>query len=63
MPLLNVEQLEQDSGVSRYTWRSWFRQGRVPVVRLGRRVLVEEADYRRFLADNRVEAREVRRPA
>ena len=64
MPHMNVDELASDSRVSKHTWRLWIRQGRIPVVRLGRRILVDEADYRRFLADNRVEARaEVRRPA
>ena len=53
MPLLTVEELEQDSKISRYTWRSWIRAGRLPVVRLGRRVRVAEEDYRRFVAQNR----------
>jgi hypothetical protein len=56
MSLLTVEQLEADSRISRYTWRSWIRAKKVAVVRLGRRVRVEEAEYRRFLAANRVKA-------
>lgn len=53
MALLTVEELEKDSKISRYTWRSWIRAGRLPVVRLGRRVRVAEEDYRSFLAQNR----------
>ncbi len=49
MALLSVEQLERDSGVSRHTWRSWIRSGRIIAVRLGRRVRVEEEEYRRFI--------------
>lgn len=56
--LLSVAQLAQRSGISRFTWRSWIKQGRLPVFRLGRRVRVAEEDYRRFLERNRVEARE-----
>ena len=53
MPLLTVEDLERDSKISRYTWRAWIRQGRIRPVRLGRRVRVEEEEYRRFLATAR----------
>ncbi len=56
--LHTVEWLEKDSGISRHTWRSWIRVGKIPVIRLGRRVRVAEEDYRRFLAENRVPARE-----
>lgn len=52
MALLTVVELEQDSKISRYTWRSWIRGRRLPVVRLGRRVRVRESDYRAFLAQN-----------
>jgi len=61
MPLLTVEELEQDSKISRYTWRSWIRAGRLPVVRLGRRVRVAEEDYRRFVAQNREARKEPER--
>lgn len=58
MRLLSVEELEQRSGASRFTWRTWIAQGRIPVVRLGRLVRVKEEDYERFVADNRSEALE-----
>ncbi len=58
MALHTVEWLEKDSGISKHTWRAWIRLGRVPVIRLGRRVRVAEEDYRRFLAENRVPARD-----
>lgn len=58
MALLTVKELEKDSQVSRYTWRAWIRQGRLPVTRLGRRVRVTEEDYRAFLKANRIPARE-----
>jgi hypothetical protein len=56
MALWSVQMLEQDSGVSRYTWRLWLRQRRLPCVRLGSRVLVEESDYRAFISMNRMAA-------
>ena len=58
MDMLSVVDLEQRSGVSRYTWRTWIAQGRIPVVRLGRLVKVKANDYEKFVADNRTEARE-----
>ncbi len=63
MPLMTVEQLEKDSRISRFTWRTWIRRGLLPVVRLGRAVRVSEDDYRRFLEENRVPAREERAPS
>jgi excisionase family DNA binding protein len=54
MPLFSVVQLEQDSGISRYTWRWWIRQGRVEAIRLGRRIRVSEESYRKFLEENRI---------
>jgi excisionase family DNA binding protein len=48
--------------VSRFTWRSWIRAGRIAAVRLGRRVLVEEDEYRRFIRANMKPARDIDRP-
>ncbi len=58
MALLTVMDMERDSKISRYTWRAWIRQGRIPVRRLGRRVRVSEEDYQRFLDANLKPARE-----
>lgn len=52
MPLMSIEDLEKESRVSKYTWRSWIRAGKLPAVRLGRRVLVDEKDYQKFLRAN-----------
>jgi excisionase family DNA binding protein len=56
--MMTVEDLERQTQVSRHTWRAWIRQGKIPVLRLGRRVRVAEEDFRRFLAENRVPARD-----
>ncbi len=50
--LMTIVDLEKDSQISRHTWRVWIRLGRVPVVRLGRCVRVDEAAYRKFLAQH-----------
>lgn len=50
--LMTVLDLEKDSQISRYTWRAWIRQGKVPIVRLGRCVRVDEVAYRKFLAQH-----------
>ena len=54
MNLMTVEDLERETQVSRHTWRLWIRQGKVPVVRLGRRVRVREEDFKAFVEKNRV---------
>lgn len=59
--LMDVRMLEAESTVSRFTWRAWMREGRLPVVRLGRRVFVARSDFERFLRAGRVEAREAQR--
>ncbi len=56
--LLTVQDLERLSQISRHTWRSWIAQGRLPVIRAGRRVRVEEKDFRDFLERCRVPARD-----
>jgi excisionase family DNA binding protein len=58
MPLMSIEDMEKDSRVSRYTWRSWIRAGKIASVRLGRRVLVDERDYQKFLRANLKPSRE-----
>lgn len=55
--LLDLLELADRSKVSKHTWRLWLRQGKLPAVRLGRRLLVDEADYVKFISANRVEAR------
>jgi excisionase family DNA binding protein len=56
--MMTVVDLEKESKVSRHTWRAWIREGRIAVLRLGRRVRVDETDFRRFMAENRTPARE-----
>jgi excisionase family DNA binding protein len=51
--LLSLRTMEDRSEVSRHTWRAWIREGRLATVRLGRRVLVAEEEYLRFLASRR----------
>lgn len=52
MALLTVEDLEKDSQVSRFTWRTWIAAGDIRSIRLGRRVRVDEADYLAFKEAN-----------
>lgn len=60
MALMTVEDLEKVSGISKHTWRRWLKLKRVPAVRLGRCLRVDEQDYLRFLAANRTPAAEER---
>jgi excisionase family DNA binding protein len=55
MEMLDVVGLERETKVSRYTWRAWIREGRIPVFRLGRTVRVSRDDLDRFLAESRRE--------
>lgn len=55
--LMDVRALEAESSISKFTWRVWMRERRVPVVRLGRRVFVARTDYEKFVRAGRIEAR------
>ncbi len=50
MELLTVRDIEKETKVSRHTWRTWIRENRLPVLRLGRTVRVARADLDKFLA-------------
>jgi excisionase family DNA binding protein len=47
-----VDVLADRLGVSPWTVRTWLRQGRVPFVKLGRRVLVRVEDVETLLAQH-----------
>ena len=55
--LLGLDELEERTDIKRPTWRAWISQGRLPSIKLGRRVLVSESDLADFLAAHRRPAR------
>ena len=55
---LDLTQAAPMLGVSPHTLRAWTRERRIPFHRCGRRIVFAVSDLERFLADNRVEARE-----
>ena len=58
--LLNLKEGAKELRVSIHTLRAWTYQKRIPIVRLGRRVLVRRQDLEAFVSKNIVEARERR---
>jgi len=56
MALMTVEDLEKESKISKHTWRTWIKQGKLPVIRAGRRVRVDERDFEAFIASCRTDA-------
>lgn len=48
--LKSVEEAASLLGISKWTVRSYIKAGKLHVVRLGRRVLVEESELERFVA-------------
>jgi excisionase family DNA binding protein len=56
MNLLSLEELAEEGKVSIFTIRAWRHQRRFPVVKLGRRVLVQREDWEKFVKAGRVEA-------
>jgi excisionase family DNA binding protein len=49
---LPIDAVADRLGVSGWTVRTWLRQGRIPFVKLGRRVLVKVDDVEALLAKN-----------
>jgi excisionase family DNA binding protein len=47
--LLNTKQAAETVGLSEWTIRAYIRQGRIPCVKIGRRVLVEPAELQRLV--------------
>lgn len=52
-PLKSVEEAAGLLGISPWTVRSYIREGKLGPVRLGRRVLVEEAELERLVAEGK----------
>jgi len=53
--LKSVEEAAGLLGISPWTVRSYIKTGRVRPVRLGRRVLLEEAELERFVAEGKAQ--------
>jgi excisionase family DNA binding protein len=51
--LLTIDQTAEYVGLSAWTVRYWVRMGKLPSVKLGRRVLIERAELNRLVAENR----------
>jgi excisionase family DNA binding protein len=51
--LKSIEEAAGLLGISKWTVRSYVRTGKLKPVRLGRRVLMEETELERFVAENR----------
>lgn len=49
---LGVQEAEQLTGISRWTWRKWAYDGRVASVKLGKRLLIPLKDIERLVEDN-----------
>lgn len=54
--LLNLAEAAKELRLSIYTLRAWAWQRRIPIVRLGRRVLMRREDLETLINRNRVEA-------
>lgn len=55
---LSIPEAASRLNVSKFTLMRWLRQRRLAYYRLGRRVVLAEADVERFLSANRVESRD-----
>jgi excisionase family DNA binding protein len=54
--LLSLEETAKELRLSIHTLRAWVYQKRIPVVKLGRRVLVKREDMEAFVNENVVKA-------
>ena len=55
--LLSLEEAAKELRISIYTVRLWRAQNKIPIVKLGRRVLVRREDLEEFVNRSVVEAR------
>ena len=53
--VISVKDAAQSLGLSPYTLRSWIKAGKIPSVRLGKRVMVEPAMIQQLIARGRTE--------
>lgn len=56
MRLFSLAALEQLTGIPQRTFRLYMAQGRIRYSKIGRRLMVTEADLRAFVEANRVSA-------
>ncbi len=52
-PLLPIEKAAETLGISPWTVRSYVKAGKLACVRIGRRVLIEAAELRRFIEESK----------
>ena len=60
MVLLTVEELERETKISKHTWRVWIKARKLPAIRAGRRVRVDQRDFEAFIKSCRIEKRDER---
>jgi excisionase family DNA binding protein len=56
--LMSLDEVAKELKLSIHTVRAWSFQKRFPIVKLGRRVLVERECLERFVRGNVIEAKE-----
>jgi excisionase family DNA binding protein len=54
--LLSLQEAAEEARISIFTVRAWRHQRRFPVVKLGRRVLIEREAWEKFVRSGLVEA-------
>jgi excisionase family DNA binding protein len=52
--MLTLRDLRDDARLSTSTLRAWVRAGRLPAIRLGRSIRIEETAWRAFVEQNRM---------
>ena len=53
---MSIKDAAAQLGLTHWTLRKYIRQGRLPAVRIGRRLLIEPAALERLIAGGRLEA-------
>jgi excisionase family DNA binding protein len=57
---MSLEEVARELKISIYTIRAWRFQKRFPVIKLGRRVLIEREALEKFVRGNVIESKEAR---
>jgi hypothetical protein len=47
----SVEELEQFSGISKWTWRRWAQTGRIASAKVSSRLLISRSEYERIMRE------------
>lgn len=48
-PFMSINDIVEITGVSRQTVHNWIKSGKLPVVRIKRKILIKQKDFKKFV--------------